>query len=149
MPCDTTAAVARQRWVLAQISPPLDRAGSDIFVEVLRAIRGGGETNILEEIVSNTPGELDFPHSMRLFAVIDEAQVAAQGEKGLEDHFRSEREANSPPILREIIRYFDGPAMFSGVIIAAARSSFLCPFHVSCVLRLVFFVLSLCLCFKS
>ena len=127
MPLDTEAAVARQRWVLAQILPPRVEGGTDIFVTVLRSIRRG-QTDILERIYSDTLTELKetkgdlFPSDTRLFVVIDEAQVAAEGEKGLQDYFRSRETANPRPILREIVDYYFD-TLFCGVILAGTGLS--------------------------
>jgi hypothetical protein len=68
---DTKAVVARQRWVLAQILPPCEWDGSDIFVEVLRAVQRGDTdiSNTLDKIKSTNPDF--FPRATRLFVVID------------------------------------------------------------------------------
>ena len=127
MPSNTTAAVARRRWVLAQILPPW-YTQFDIFVTVLKVIRGG-DTNVLDQIASDILKGLKerkpslFPSAKNLFVVVDEAQVAAQGEKGLEYYFRSGDGANPRPILREIIKSLDESGTFSGVILSGTGLS--------------------------
>ena len=127
MPSNTTAAVARRRWVFAQILPPW-YTQFDIFVTVLKVIRGG-DTNVLDQIASDILKGLKerkpnlFPSAKNLFVVVDEAQVAAQGEKGLEYYFRSGDGANPRPILREIIKSLDESGTFSGVILSGTGLS--------------------------
>jgi hypothetical protein len=76
--------------------------------------------NTLEELLS-TKADL-FPPDTGLFAVIDEAKVAVLGENGLEECFRSGGEPNPCPIVREIVKCFDGHAVCSGVILAGTLS---------------------------
>ena len=85
LPSGTNAKLARQRWVLAQALPPSTKIGSDIFTVVLQALSlRSADTlslqsltrSMLQEITKQVGDEV-FP-SKQLFAVIDEAQVAAE-----------------------------------------------------------------------
>ena len=85
LPNGTNAKLARQRWVLAQALPPSTKIGSDIFSVILQALSlCSADTlslqsltrSMLQEITKQVGDEV-FP-SKQLFAVIDEAQIAAE-----------------------------------------------------------------------
>jgi hypothetical protein len=53
IPLSTNATTARRRWVLLQAAPPSFHPGGDIFVQLLRSIRGG-ETETMPQFISST-----------------------------------------------------------------------------------------------
>lgn len=123
IPFGTTADSARRRWVLLQILPPFIQ--EDLFVTVLRAIRGG-VTDILQNITSTMLNGLAkkcpnlFPRPTGLFAVVDEAQEAV---KHLQSYFRSDNDLDPRPILREIVGSLEISGIFSGVILSGTGLS--------------------------
>ncbi|KAK2467977.1 hypothetical protein APHAL10511_000272 [Amanita phalloides] len=117
IPSGTAAAVARRRWVLLQVSPPRN-GGADIFLAVLQAIQEG-TTEILMEIVRdtltylvNTKPDL-FPCAEGLFAVVDEAQVAADYPK---PYLLSTDCARQRQIIHEILNFLDTSEIFKGIL---------------------------------
>ena len=82
LPMSTSGKLARQRWVLVQVLPPSANTGSDIFATVLLSLRFADTLSLqsltlfmLKEITKQVGDEI-FPDK-QLFAVVDEAQVAA------------------------------------------------------------------------
>lgn len=122
IPIHTDAAVARRRWVLAQVLPPC--LEDDIFVTVLKAIRNA-DTPVLLAIVRDTLEDLaltrkDLFPSKHLFVVIDEAQVAAGN---LHNYFRSNDQNNARSILREMHVFFTRSEFFVGIILSGTGLS--------------------------
>ncbi|KAK2463898.1 hypothetical protein APHAL10511_004070 [Amanita phalloides] len=112
IPSGTAAAVARRRWVFLQFSPPRV-GGADIFVAVLRAIRGA-TPEVLMNIVRDTLAHLAntkldlFPSAKGLFSVVDADH--------LKHYSPSADGASQRPVLREIIIFLHDSNIFQGVI---------------------------------
>ena len=118
LPIDTDATVARKRWVLAQVLPP--RLGEDIFTAIVKSIRAASEEDmvLLAEFMIQ---EMDMVKNELFFAVIDEAQVAAEY---LSDSFRSFTTGmDLRPVLHAFYRFLQGTGMFNGVILAGTGLS--------------------------
>jgi len=120
IPKDTDPAVARRRWVFAQVMPPRLPSG-DMFVNVLQSVRAGRK-DIMLSIVHATlnaiiieRGDLFPVRTARpLFVVIDEAQVAA-------DHLKDVPSATGTdlrPVLRELYSFCLKSHLFTGIILA-------------------------------
>ncbi|KAF8340839.1 hypothetical protein F5887DRAFT_919439 [Amanita rubescens] len=126
-PVNTKVKDAQRRWVFAQVLPPcLSDGGKDLFVEVLRALRGA-ETQIMLDIIRSSlrdirTGRKDlFPMegNTPLFVVIDEAQVAAERLK----FFLSGSGTSRRPILREMVSFFESERFFKGIILSGTGLS--------------------------
>jgi hypothetical protein len=91
LPPGTDAMVARRRWVLVQVLPPSLHFDDDDMFSLVRSLRPA-DTNVMLDLartmlegLSGIAG-VEIFGSDRLFAVVDEAQVAAEY---LEESFRS------------------------------------------------------------
>ena len=127
LPEDTDPTVARRRWVLAQVLPPRKGASEwDLFVRVLQSLRAG-RTEIMRSFYVDTVTTLTtsradlFPlgRATPIFAVIDEAQVAADHLK----FFPSTTGDELRPILREMYSFFVTTQLFAGIILAGTGLS--------------------------
>ncbi|KAF8516724.1 hypothetical protein BU17DRAFT_92559 [Hysterangium stoloniferum] len=127
LPLNTDATVARRRWVLAQALPPRSsQKGDDLFVTILQTIRHADTDIMITSINSmlnqfmNKRKDL-FPVGFTpLFAVIDEAQVAADH---LKEYFRSDTGSDLRPILHEMYSFFLDSEIISGIIISGTGLS--------------------------
>jgi len=127
-PVGTNPAVARRRWVLAQILPPTLQYGppSDLFAMVLASLRGVS-TKILQKLIRKQLLWVTrfhvFPEGpkTRVFVVIDEAQVAADH---LKEYFCSTTGTDMRPILYEMCRFFlEYPTVVRGIILSGTGLS--------------------------
>ena len=124
LPINTDVAVARRRWVLAQILPPrLEYDNEDLFVKVLRSL-WGAKTDITRDIIRSSMKDIKkdlFPmgRETRLFVVIDEAQVAAEYLK----FFRSSSRTDLRPILREMVDFLLKTSVFKRIILSGTGLS--------------------------
>ncbi len=124
LPVNTGVTVARRRWVFAQVLPPcLEHEDKDLFVKVLRSLRGA-TTDIMRDITRSSLRNITkYLFSMgsdtRLFVVIDEAQVAAE----YLDFFRSASGTERRPILREMVSFFQSSQIFKRIILSGTGLS--------------------------
>ena len=124
LPADTSAETARRRWVLAQVMPPIS-FDKDLFVLVLNSLRAAYKTDlaaftdfILDELA--TRHEKNF-HPRKLFAVVDETQVATEY---LNESFCSLTSASEKrPVLHPFYNYLWNSNFFRGVILAGTGLS--------------------------
>jgi hypothetical protein len=130
IPSSAGVTTARRRWVLAQVLPPrLNHEDDDLFVKVLRSLRHA-DTEIMLKMARGTLREITakrrdfFPagatETLRLFVVIDEAQVAADH---LSAYFRPTTGTDLRPVLREMYRLFQVSGIFVGIILAGTGLS--------------------------
>jgi hypothetical protein len=124
LPSGTDAETARRRWVLAQVLPPFHRT-HDIFVIVLDSLRAAYKADLIHFTLSmldsliNRFGSKFFPG--RLFAVVDEAQVAAEY---LNESFRSITSGSEKrPVLHPFYNFLWSTNVFKGVILAGTGLS--------------------------
>jgi len=125
LPRDTQPMVARRRWVFAQVLPPRVN-DTDIFVHMLLSLRGG-RSDLLQSFMSTTLYALKtirpslFPKgfTIRLFGVIDEAQVAAD----LLKYFPSTTGESMRPVLRGMYNSLVMTQFFTGIILAGTGLS--------------------------
>ncbi|KAF8498457.1 hypothetical protein BU17DRAFT_72319 [Hysterangium stoloniferum] len=128
IPVKTDATLARRRWVLAQVLPPISKFhGDDLFVTVLRTLQHvdtqtmrGIIASILMELTTEREDMFPDGDDTPLFVVIDEAQVAADN---LKEYFRSNTRTDMRPILREMYRFFLSTTIFTGFILSGTGLS--------------------------
>jgi hypothetical protein len=125
IPPGTSAETARRRWVLVQVIPPFDGI-EDIFVVVLGSLRAADKTDLMDFTKTmlrgmTTRSEQIFFPNQGLFAVIDEAQVAAEY---LDGAFRSTTtETEKRPVLHPFFSFLWNSELFKGVILAGTGLS--------------------------
>ena len=121
----TSAERARRRWVLIQVMPPFDSI-EEIFTSVLGVLRGAHKTDMMDFTKAmlrdiRTFCGPDFFPRQGLFAVVDEAQVAAEYLNGA---FRSSTIENEErPVLHPFFRFLWNSELFRGVILAGTGLS--------------------------
>jgi len=125
LPLGTDAVTARRRWVLVQVMPPFYRT-DDIFVTVLQSLRAADKTDMIDHTKSmlnemtDIVGKDIFP-TERLFAVVDEAQVAAEY---LNESFCSTTTGiDKRPVLHPFYSFLWKSNLFKGVILAGTGLS--------------------------
>jgi hypothetical protein len=124
LPRDTDPMVARRRWVLVQVLPPSFRRG-DIFDAVIRSLRNA-DTEVMHSLVDDMLSEMEnlvgkaIFSNKPLFAVVDEAQVAAQY---LPNSFRSSSGTDMRPVLHAFHRFLRENNFIQGVILAGTGLS--------------------------
>lgn len=125
-PAKTNVTDARRRWVLAQVMPPCLEESEDLFVTVLRTLRNT-DTDIMVCMVEDLLRDIRnkrtdlFPEGRKtpLFAVIDEAQVAADYLRFFPSTSGNERR----PILREMVGFFQSSRIFNKIILSGTGLS--------------------------
>jgi len=125
IPHPVDVLTARRRWVFLQIMPPCleIHTTTDVFVEVVRSLRGA-HSEEMQAYINSTTVEFanekeHFPR--RLFIVIDEAQEAA---RRLENSFPSTTTpSETRSALHELYRYIEGTGIFFGTIISGTGLS--------------------------
>jgi hypothetical protein len=123
LPSGTDAETARRRWVLAQVLPPFHRS-KDIFAIVLGSLRAAYKADLIHftamlDSLINRFGSIFFPG--RLFAVVDEAQVAAEY---LNESFCSITSGSEKrPVLHPLYNFLWSTNVFKGVILAGTGLS--------------------------
>jgi len=126
LPPGTDGKTARRRWVLVQAIPPFVRYPSDIFSIVLKSLRSADSRDmgdLIESMLADMTkiGESIFPLSQRFFAVIDEAQVAAEY---MNESFRSLTTGiDARPVLHPFYRFLQGANFIKGTILAGTGLS--------------------------
>ena len=125
MPPGTSTETARRRWVLIQVMPPSHI--KDIFVAVLESLRAANKTDIMDFaktmlMDTNTRLGQKILLAPELFAVVDEAQAAAEYLNGA---FRSTTTVPTEdrPILHPFFSFLWNSEIFSGVILAGTGLS--------------------------
>ena len=116
----TDMETARRRWVLVQVMPPIDVA-TDIFVAVFKSLRAAYKTDLIDftESMLKSMREI-LERDVRLFVVVDEAQVAAEY---LNESFRSTTGIDNRPVLHPFYRFLWDTRLFQGVILAGTGLS--------------------------
>ena len=124
LPSGTDPETARRRWVLAQVLPPFHRS-KDIFTTVLDSLRAAFKADLIPHTDSMLNSLIDrlgskfFPG--RLFAVVDEAQVAAEY---LNESFRSVTSGSEKrPVLHPLYSFLWSNNVFKGVVLAGTGLS--------------------------
>ena len=127
LPPGTDAKTARRRWVLIQAMPPSIRYPSDIFSIVLESLRCANSRDMADLIKSMLAdmtkiiGESIFPLNQQFFAVIDEAQVAAEY---MNESFRSLTTGiDARPVLHPFYRFLQDADFIKGTILAGTGLS--------------------------
>jgi hypothetical protein len=120
LPINTDATEARRRWVLAQVLPPsLQYDKDDLFTVVVRSLRSADTTDMLKLARTMLRGMAHIVGG--LFAVVDEAQVAAVY---LKDSFRSlTTGTDMRPVLHAFYGFLWKSGIFQGVILAGTGLS--------------------------
>jgi hypothetical protein len=120
LPSNTDDMVARRRWVLAQVMPPFTPfARDDMFTTIIISLRGAEETDMLHLASAMLQGMTRMKG--RLFAVVDEAQVAAEY---LSNYFRSFTTGiDMRPVLHAFHKFLWKTRIFRGVILAGTGLS--------------------------
>ena len=121
----TDGETARRRWVLVQAMPPSLR--DDIFSIVLKSLRRADSRDMGDLIdsmladMTEIIGESILPLTQRFFAVIDEAQVAAEY---MNESFRSLTTGiDARPVLHPFYRFLQGANFIKGIILAGTGLS--------------------------
>ena len=121
LPINSDATVARRRWVLAQVLPPsLKYDKDDLFTVVVKSLRSAGAMDMLN-LARTTLRDIFGDEQPDLFAVVDEAQVAAEY---LKDSFRSiSTGTDMRPVLHAFYAFLWKSGIFKGVILAGTGLS--------------------------
>jgi hypothetical protein len=126
LPTDADAMAARRRWVLVQVLPPSLAFKGDIFAVVVKSLRSATCDAMLNlarsmlQDITQIVGDDIFPQKL-LFAVIDEAQVAAVY---LKDSFRSFTTGiDMRPVLHAFYSFLWDTEIFRGVVLAGTGLS--------------------------
>ena len=120
LPINTDAEVARKRWVLAQALPPSLQHSEDIFTIIVNSLRSARADDMIS-LAHTMIQDMDMVVNERLFAVIDEAQVAAVY---LNDSFRSFTTGiDMRPVLHAFYKFLQETQMFQGIILAGTGLS--------------------------
>ena len=123
LPPGTDATVARRRWVLVQVLPPYLRFNKkdDMFALLVRSLRPA-DTDVMLDLSRTMLGGLsNLARVDSLFAVVDEAQVAAEY---LDKSFRSVTTGTDMrPVLHAFYRFLWDTGIFRGVILAGTGLS--------------------------
>ncbi|KAM6498411.1 hypothetical protein JOM56_006359 [Amanita muscaria] len=128
LPAGTDAVVARKRWVLAQVLPPaLPFSKYDIFAAIVNRLRSADTVDMLNLAstmlleTAEKVGDQIFSKTTPLFAVVDEAQVAAVY---LDDYFRSiTTGTDMRPVLHPLFGFLWESKIIKGVIVAGTGLS--------------------------
>jgi hypothetical protein len=124
LPINTDTMVARRRWVLVQVVPPFLRYHKDdLFSIIVNSLRAAGAADMLN-LAGATLQEMAHivgKEELMLFAVIDEAQVAAVY---LNDFFHSlTTDTDMRPVLHAFYGFLWNTRIFQGVILAGTGLS--------------------------
>lgn len=120
LPLGTNDMVARRRWILAQVMPPFPQFGEDdMFTTIITSLRSAEEMDMLRLSGKMLQGMERIEG--RVFAVVDEAQVAAEY---LSDYFRSfTTGTDMRPVLHAFHKFLWRTRIFRGVIYAGTALS--------------------------
>jgi hypothetical protein len=125
IPPGTSAETARRHWVLIQVMSPFDSI-EEIFTNVLGVLRGAHKTDMMDFTKAMLRDIREFCRPeffprQGLFAVVDEAQVAAEYLNGV---FRSSTTENEEcPVLHPFFRFLWKSELFKGVILVGTGLS--------------------------
>jgi hypothetical protein len=125
IPRSTNPIVARRRWVLLQAMPPYVDLTDDVFIEILRSIRGGDAEDMLSYIrgtlraIRSERNDL-FP-CQEMFLVFDEAQIATYHHIDCFPAFSDTYSTQS--VLHSAYRSFTEWNMFHGIILSGTGLS--------------------------
>ncbi|KAG6817695.1 hypothetical protein H0H93_007062 [Arthromyces matolae] len=128
---DATSSAFKKRWLLLQLQPSLLHSKIwDVFDDITRKLSQASESyinsttqNLLSRVrkhgIDKAQGHLSSTTARQtpIFCVLDEAQFAATQ---LSTAFRSENGSANRPILREIVRSWEGQTSGQGVFMVVA-----------------------------